>query len=353
MNTQNPFLKIVPFIVLFSAGLVSCQKQTDPGAGMASTASREKTAETTVGLQPAILWWANAPAIPYTDNILNDVPTNVGSGLGFTINGKGFVCGVQMTTSRGGSFDPNQLWAYDPAAGAWTQKTSMPESSSPFEAVSFAVGDNAYVVAGNVTWQYNQPSDTWTQKAPLFSAFRMAGSGFAINGKGYIGLGYNEFGEGFLTDWWEYDPVSDQWTAKKDFPGAKREAAAAFVANGKGYIACGEHWTSGGQHTWPVSVWQYDPVADAWTQKSDFPAAGRRNAVGAGGTIAGVDVGFVIGGDADGPADSDGWEYGPANDNWGQLINIPGGARTDAAGFVIGRSLFIANLSVAVLNWSK
>jgi N-acetylneuraminic acid mutarotase len=85
----------------------------------------------------------------------------------------------------------------------------------------------------------------------------------------------------------------------------------------------------------------------------DFPGAGRWNAVAANGTIDGVDVGFVAGGDNDDVAFNDMWEYNPATDSWGQLPNILGGARTTAAGFVIGRSLFMANISVSVLNWSK
>ncbi len=347
MNTYRWQLPFTAIIFLLS----SCQKEMNLTTGTDPTMGGSKTASLTVGLEPAITWWATGPAIPYTDNIIGDVPTNVGTGLGFTINGKGYVCGVMMTTSRFGIFDPNQLWEYDPVTRAWTQKTSMPMSTGPFGAAYFVVGDNAYVVAGTETWQYNQPTDTWTQKATLSSASRIFGSGFAINGKGYIGLGTN--GAVYLTDWWEYDPVSDLWTAKKEFPGAKRESAAAFVANQKGYIACGEHWNGSGQRNWPVSVWQYDPVADTWAQKADFPAAGRESAVGAGGTISGVDAGFVIGGDAGGPAFADAWEYGPSTNSWGHLINIPGGGRTNSAGFVIGHSLFIANLSVVTFNWSK
>jgi N-acetylneuraminic acid mutarotase len=248
----------------------------------------------------------------------------------------------------------NDLWQFDPITHFWTKKAPFPGGFAA-EGVAFVIGDNAYVVIRNAAWQYNQPADQWTQKASLPGVSRLGGSGFAINGKGYVGLGYDEVTTALQNDWWQYDPATDQWTSKQKFPGTRVEAATSFAVDGKGYVIGGRHYGNG-KVSYSAAVWQYHPVADSWTQKANFPGMARESAVGASGTIDGMDFGFVAGGDpgtALVPFDNDCWEYNPATDAWGQVSNMPGERNPAPAGFVIGRSLFIANVSVVVLNWSK
>ena len=58
-----------------------------------------------------------------------------------------------------------------------------------------------------------------------------------VDGKGYFGTGYD--GSNKLSDFWEYDPTANSWTQKADFPGGARYDAVAFGVSGKGYIGCG------------------------------------------------------------------------------------------------------------------
>lgn len=356
MYTHYSFWKSQAFPVLLSLVIVSCQKETAPKlADPASSANSKTTTSLVVQGPPPIDWWANGPTIPYTDDIPGDVPSYNQFAQGFAINGKGFVCGTLLTTSYETGEDITDLWQYDPATLAWTKKTSFPGApSSLIESTSFVIGDNAYIVTGNTTWQYNQPTDTWKQKAYVFSVQRMLATSFAINGKGYMGLGYDPNSSNLTeqNDWWQYDPVADKWTQQTGFPGGKRSGAAGFAVDGKGYVVSGSHYANG-HGNWGNKVWQYDPVTDSWIQKADFPGAGRYRAVAANATIGGNDFGLIAGGDNGQVGFSDAWEYNPRLDTWGQFANMLGGPRTEAAAFVVGRSFFIANKTVVILNWSN
>ena len=47
-----------------------------------------------------------------------------------------------------------------------------------------------------------------------------------VDSKGYFGTGYD--GANKLNDFWEYDPTANNWTQKADFPGTARYDAVAF-----------------------------------------------------------------------------------------------------------------------------
>nr|HPH56314.1 kelch repeat-containing protein [Smithella sp.] len=111
------------------------------------------------------------------------------------------------------------------------------------------------------------------KKADFGGAGRYAAVGFAIDGKGYVGTGYD--GSTAYKDFWEYDPVANVWTQKADFGGGKRYAAAGFVIDGKGYVGTGYDDSINYK-----DFWAYDPVANVWTRKTDFGGVIRNGAVG-------------------------------------------------------------------------
>src|SRR5262249_38333140 len=142
------------------------------------------------------------------------------------------------------------------------------------------------------------------------------------------------------------------WTWVGTFPGGKRFGAGGFVAGGKGYVVSGDHFANN-NNTFGQNTWQYNAGSNTWVQKADFPGAGRTDATAESGTIDGTNVGLYAGGGNLTTAFGDAWEYVPSTDSWSQLSNIPGGPRMYSGSFVVGRTLFITNLTVVTFNWSK
>lgn len=157
--------------------------------------------------------------------------------------------GLGQHAAGGGPADYFQdFYEYDMAANTWTQKANFP-SNGRFGAFSFCINGLFYVVGGRTEtsltsgwiwlkdmWAYNPITDTWSEKA----SYPGNGSwvyGFVINGKAYIGLGYN--GVSNFKDFWKYDPISDSWTQLPDFPGYSRRACFNFAINNTGFMGCG------------------------------------------------------------------------------------------------------------------
>lgn len=207
-------------------------------------------------------------------------------------------------------------------------------------AVGFSIGDKGYVLSGrchestqflNDTWEYDPQNDTWTQKADFPSQSRSGAIGFAIDGKGYFGLGnYSSNGVFYyLDDFWEYDPIANQWSQKGEFPGGERYGALGLATETKGYILAGYN---GSQDE--TSVWEYSPETDTWLQKHDYPGNAFVRLSG-----------FVINSElyaGCGGVDTlnEFWNYNPQSDTWTERTPIPV-ARTAAVGFSIGNTGYI------------
>src|SRR2546429_791079 len=85
------------------------------------------------------------------------------------------------------------LWRLDPTTTLWTQMADFPGTARA-NAVSFVIGDKAYVTGGSSanqfdTWQYNSSNNTWTQKADFAGSCNARAVAFSIGTKGYVGLG--------------------------------------------------------------------------------------------------------------------------------------------------------------------
>lgn len=205
------------------------------------------------------------------DRVLNQwtqkasMPTNKIGGVGFTINGIGYV-------SLGSNSD---LYAYNPVTNTWTQKSPFP-SIAKHGAVCFVIGNSAYIGlgydnSGNVYsdfWEYNSTTDTWTQKANFIGAARTHTGFFSLNGKGYVGLGLINWNTPLAKDFYEYNPNTNTWAQKGDFPGVERYVPFSFANSTNGYIG-------GGEIVYPTTTnlsdfWEYNSTNDVWTKLSDY-----------------------------------------------------------------------------------
>jgi N-acetylneuraminic acid mutarotase len=232
----------------------------------------------------------------------------------------------------------SDFWKYDPVLDTFIAAATFPGTARR-EAVAFSIGTDGFIGTGccgamSDFWKYNSLTDSWSQVAPFPNAM-MTGIAFAINGKGYVGLG-DELGPSFSQKIYEYDPVADTWTQKANFPGAGRTDALGFSMNGKGYVAIGDD----GNGPFLKDLWEYNPTNDSWTQKTDFPGGHRSTAVGF--AIASTGKLYIGTGDDDVNIHNDFWEWDSATDTWTQILNFPGAAETDETGFAIGNKGYVA-----------
>jgi hypothetical protein len=185
-----------------------------------------------------------------------------------------------------------------------------------------------------IQWQafiYAQSPDSWTRKASVGGGDGRTGAvGFSIGSKGYIGLGYVQFGPDPMSpgtnsaDFWEYDPASDTWTQKANFAGGARYGAVGFSIGSKGYVGLGAYQND---------FWEYNPATNAWTQKAALGTVNRSYATGFG--LKGK--GYAgLGWDSQYNGLRDWWEYNPVSDSWTQKSNYPGSTEYSPKGFAIG-----------------
>jgi hypothetical protein len=116
----------------------------------------------------------------------------------------GYVVGSDDVFSGGINTYVQLVWRYDPATDSWTQKHNLPTGGMAFPSAMMLNG-NAYVLGGGQEcWRYDASADSWTQVA--FFGFREAGSAFAINGKGYFGMGVQQYASFPYLDLWQFTP---------------------------------------------------------------------------------------------------------------------------------------------------
>lgn len=213
----------------------------------------------------------------------------------------------------------------------WVEKDGI---TSRGGAEYFVLNNKLYITGGYIGFTTGYQSDMqmfdpatgkWDYYNTPVPSNRTAGISFALNGKGYVGLGEKYF-LGFSpppeiqTDLNAYDPATDQWTKVAYLPDSGRIGSAVFVLKGKAYVVGGE---KGKAHETTNEVWEYDPSSDQWTRKADLPvkvsyASGFSNATTASTT------GFVTGGlDETNTTLNKTFAYDPMLDSWTEKANMP------------------------------
>jgi hypothetical protein len=167
---------------------------------------------------------------------------------------------------------------------------------------------------------YNEISNKWEKINTPFD--RRTGVAFSLDNKIYYGL--NSW---TLTDFWECDPGSGYtWIRKSNFPVTSYKSYSSYFSIAdKGYILFSDN-----------SFWQYDPVSDVWTKKTNFPGPAR--------TLA---VSFVLGEFAYLGTGTNGltnfndfWRYDPVSDSWSQISTMPN-SRNSGVAFVINNKAYV------------
>jgi N-acetylneuraminic acid mutarotase len=177
----------------------------------------------------------------------------------------------------------------------------------------------------------------WSSLSDFDGTPRSEAVGFVIDGKAYIGTGYD--GESRLKDFWEYNPELNYWTQKADLPGEARAAAVGFSIENKGYIGTG--------YNGEIKLndfWEFDPQLNKWERKADFIGTERYGSV-----CFSIDDKGYVGSGYDGNSLKDFYSYSPSNDTWEKIISIGGSKRRDASAFVIdGKAYVISGIDNGV-----
>ncbi len=240
------------------------------------------------------------------------------------------------------------------ANAQWSTRASLPGIARA-KAASFNINDKIFMMGGvnnsnvvlNDFWQYDITSDSWTQKTNFPGAERYGAVSFVLNNFGYIVAGGND--NGYLDDLWEYDPANNFWLQKTGLPVTspqhdnQRVEAFAFVVGNKAYLGGGSGFVFGANSTNPYAffdLWEYDPISDNWTQKSDIPDfIGRNMSI----AVAINGKGYVgLGCNVDQTINRRTfWEYDPSNDSWTAKADFPNDFTADAGAVVYGSQLYV------------
>jgi RHS repeat-associated protein len=229
------------------------------------------------------------------------------------------------------SMKPQQVTV---GGGGWAIKYPIGETTySPqkrFDAVSFAIRDSGYVVGGigpgsdtgsSNLWIWSQASGIWTVGAS--ESRRAGGIGFPIEGKGYVGLGYNLTTGNYLKDLRQYNPHTNSWsTLGVTFHDTGRMNAFSFAIGDTAYIGCGdsEHFSPTLTNTLFSSFYKYDSTSGTWMKKRDFPGGKRAG-------LAAFSIGNYgyagCGVDNLGHLRNDMWKFDPSTDTWSSIAPLP------------------------------
>ena len=198
----------------------------------------------------------------------------------------------------------------------------------------------------------------WTIMQPFPGSERAYTASFVLqlDGRefGYVACGHN--GSGCLSEVFRYDPFFDSWTKQAEFEGDARTHAVGFACNGKGYVGTG--WD--GIEKVMRDFWEFDPVDEYWKEVAPLPdeADERHSAIAFSLFVNGKEYGFVGCGytnkenivlvlkdfwrfDPDGVTpknDGSGEDYKGA---WERVVGYPGDPRWGGTAFVIDNKAYI------------
>ncbi|MFL5762861.1 MAG: T9SS type A sorting domain-containing protein [Bacteroidia bacterium] len=233
---------------------------------------------------------------------------------GFSIGTKGYI-GVGFD----GTHSLTDFWEWDQATDSWTRKADFP-GIARHHAVGFSVNSKGYIGTGwddlaltelKDFWEWDPATDSWTRKSDFGGTARQGAASFVIGNKAYVGTGEDQFSS-YATypsrqDLWEWDQATDTWTQKADLPGPGRYHAPAFAIGNSGYILLGKDKNGG--PVFYTDFWKWDQLSNTWSSLPD-PGIGQRWLAFA--CVIGTKAYVGCGRDSVSQMKKDLWEYQPA-----------------------------------------
>ena len=177
-----------------------------------------------------------------------------GSVFSFTIGNKGYIGGFSVvnTTTNVEYFLPN-FYEYNPTNDSWIMKANLPSNYNIVNGRTFSINDKGYSIGGiglmgaavASAQCYDQTANSWSSVATQMHGSTFPGGFyggvFVLNNKAYYGMStFNYYQGDTLIE--SYDPVQNSWN---DAPRVPTDdtigVGTGFMINGKGYMGLG--WT--------------------------------------------------------------------------------------------------------------
>lgn len=171
-----------------------------------------------------------------TWNVLTPMPTRRQHNTSSVANGKIYVMGGITRSSRTNEVEKtNKNEVYNPKSNSWQTLSPMPTPCG--DPVISAVGNNIYVLCGDVLWMYDTLSDKWETKksSPVWISILLASA--VINDKIIFPGGQNK-DEKAVASVYIYDTTNDTWIKSTNLPKPIQIGGIASL-NGKIYMIGG------------------------------------------------------------------------------------------------------------------
>jgi len=201
--------------------------------------------------------------------------------VSFELNGFGYVgTGISAHESSNGNV-LSDFWRYNVTTNEWDSIAPFPgnQGGGVYFSTGFSVGGKGYVCGGKTgvssysseLWEYKPTNNTWFQRASFPTGIRYMLSSFTIGEFAYVGFGATQ--DVYKRDLFKYNPGNNQWEQMPDLPGNVRASATTFVLQEKGYV-CGGN--DGGLLD---DLWEFNPINEEWTLKAYYGGSERKNAI--------------------------------------------------------------------------
>ncbi|HEY0272932.1 MAG TPA: kelch repeat-containing protein [Chitinophaga sp.] len=212
----------------------------------------------------------------------------------FGAGGKGYV-----GTGFDGYHYYKDFYQYDPSQGQWTRIDDLPALANARRyATGFGIDNTGYLTSGQDStpaalkdfYSLNTSTNQWTKERGEYSgdprfgasvfvlnkiAYFVSGQGNSINQTDFYAMNPDSLAAG-VNGWHKLRDITNSSTDSYDdkYTTIVRVWGAAFTLGNKGYLTTGQN--TGNTST----CWEYDPVHDTWTQKTDFEGNARYGAIG-------------------------------------------------------------------------